>query len=131
MVVTSVTVTCCFEKLSHIIVTHLGYTMDLSWNEIFMDQEACAAHDSSDSSDNSNYVPSEFDEASDDDIGTSHQQSFSILHDSPFGVGCLMGMKKINMLVKTGTIAPLCITTQNLHHIHRVCENYCFQKVFC
>ena len=39
------------------------------------------AHDSSDSSDDSNYVPSEFDEESDDDIGMSvmsHQKSFNI-----------------------------------------------------
>lgn len=70
--------TCHFEKLSHLIVTYLGYTMDSSWNEIFMDQEACMAHDSSDSSNDSNYVPSESDGESDDDIGTSHQKSFNI-----------------------------------------------------
>lgn len=59
-------------------MTHHGYTMDSSWNEIFMDQEAHVAHDSSDSSNDSNYVPSEFDEESHDDIGMPHQHSFSI-----------------------------------------------------
>ena len=49
--------------------------MNSSWNEIFMDEEACGAQDSSS---NSDYVPSEADGESDDGIHTMHSESFNL-----------------------------------------------------